>query len=575
MVVMSSLKRTKDILLGNNAQKIGLLLLLALVCVGSSYSSNVVLLVLRSEMVFSHLFYLPVALAGVWWGLRGVLVSVFLGVTWMAAYFFAGSGVPPQEYFPQPIMFMLIGLTVGILREQTLRSERQLRNRVKELDCLFAISTLREQPSLSLEALLQGTVDLIPPAWQYPDITGARVELGRYTCQTSNFATTPWHQGSDIVVRGERVGHIEVCYLEERSPAYEGPFLREERYLLNAIAERLGKILAHERVQTALFKSEATNRALVNAIPDSIWRIASDGKLLDFKGAKDVHPILLPEHVIGKHIEEVLPAAVAGSAMQHVAQATRTGEPQVYEYQLPFNGTLHHYETRLVVTGEHEVLAIVRDITERKAREALVEEERIRIARDLHDGLAQSLYFLGLKLDFIRKQVTRDPESVLNELLTLKRITQASIQDVRRTIFALRPVDLERLGFEAAIQQYTREFGEHMGLNVVLELRGDADELTTGLELAFFRLIQEGLNNIAKHAHAHTVWIDLSIVPRRYGRLTIRDNGIGFDPDALPASGSGKMGLHQMRERVVTLGGSFHIESIAGEGTTLCADLPL
>jgi hypothetical protein len=285
MVVKSSLKWTKTRLSGNNFLKIGLLLLLALLCVTTTFSSNVILLVLRSEMVFSHLFYLPVALAGVWWGLRGVLVSVFVAATWMVAYFLAGSDVPPQEYFPQPIMFMLIGGTVGILREQNLRSERNLRNRVKELNCLFAISTLREQTYSPLPALLQTTVKLIPPAWQYPDITGARVVLEQHSCQTDNFADTPWQQFADIMINGEPVGRLEVCYLEDRPPAYEGPFLREERYLLNAIAERLGKIVAHERAVTALRKSEFTNRALVNAIPDIIWRIGQDGTLLDFKGA--------------------------------------------------------------------------------------------------------------------------------------------------------------------------------------------------------------------------------------------------------------------------------------------------
>jgi signal transduction histidine kinase len=575
MVVKSSFKWTKTHLSVNNFLKIGLLLLLALLCVTTTFSSNVILLVLRSEMVFSHLFYLPVALAGVWWGLRGVFVSVFVAATWMVAYFLAGSDVPPQEYFPQPIMFMLIGVTVGILREQNLRSERNLRNRVKELDCLFAISTLREQTDLPLPALLQATVKLIPPAWQYPDITGARVVLEGHTCQTDNFADTPWQQFADIMIQDKPVGRLEVCYLEDRPPAYEGPFLREERYLLNAIAERLGRTVAHERAVTALRKSEFTNRALVNAIPDIIWRIGRDGTLLDFKGAKNFNPAVPVEDFVGRHLTDVMPLDVARSALRYVEQAAHTGAPQIYEYQFPTNGDIHYFEARLVLSGADEVLAIVRDITERKAREALVEEERTRIARDLHDGLAQSLYFLGLKLDFIRKQVMRDPDGVVNELLTLKRITQSSIQDVRRTIFALRPVDLERLGFEPAMQQYTREFGEHMGLNVLLHVRGDTAKLSTALELAFFRLIQEGLNNIAKHAHAHTVWIDLDINPGGSGQLTIRDDGMGFELEALPTSGSGKMGLHQMRERVIKLGGSFRIESSADAGTLLCADIPL
>lgn len=575
MVVINRLNWVKERLWGKKHQTLLALVLLALLCALTNYLSRFILLILGSEMIFSHLFYLPVALAGIWWGIRGIWVAVVIALAWIGAYFLSGLNVPPQEYFPQPVMFIVIGSMVGILREQNLRSEKQLRNRVKELNCLFGISKLREKPGLSLEELLQGTVILIPPAWQYPDITCARVILGDQIFSTKNFAETPWKQACDIVVGGECLGQLEVYYLEAQPEADEGPFLKEERRLLTAVAERLGKIVERERAEAALRKSELTNRALVSAIPDVMWHMRNDGTLLVFKGAKDFDVCLPAAPDVGKNVYDVLPPDIAEQTIQHSDRALQTGETQIFEYQIGLHGTAHDYEARIVVIGESEVLSIVRDITDRKAREALVEEERMRIARDLHDGLAQSLYFFGLKLDFIRKHVTRDPEGVIRELLTLKKIVQASIQDVRRTIFALRPVDLEHLGFDPAMRQYAHDFGEHMGLNVMLNVQGDAAALSTPLEIVFFRLMQEGLNNVAKHANARQVWIDLEIVPGQQGQIVIRDDGVGFDPQALLATSSGHVGLRQMHERVAMLGGRFRIESVPAQGTTLRAEIPL
>ncbi|MEE8391163.1 MAG: GAF domain-containing protein [Anaerolineae bacterium] len=147
------------------------------------------------------------------------------------------------------------------LLEQT----QALSERVKELNCLYGISGLVEKPGISLKEILQGTVDLIPAAWQYPEITAARIVLEDREFRTENFGATlvvqhhpSWKQTSDIVVLGERAGAVEVCYLEAR-PANGGPFLKEERNLINAIAERLGKITERKRAEEAL---RQRNRAL-------------------------------------------------------------------------------------------------------------------------------------------------------------------------------------------------------------------------------------------------------------------------------------------------------------------------
>ena len=135
--------------------------------------------------------------------------------------------------------------------------EWELEERRKELNCLYGITDLVEQPGISLDGIIQGTVDLVPPAWQYPEIACARAILEGQEFKTENFRETTWKQASDLVAHGERIGSLEVCYLEEKPESDEGPFLKEERNLINAIAERLGKITERKRAEEALQKAHA------------------------------------------------------------------------------------------------------------------------------------------------------------------------------------------------------------------------------------------------------------------------------------------------------------------------------
>ena len=136
------------------------------------------------------------------------------------------------------------------------KQTHDLGKRVKELDCLYAISKLAGKRDISLEEVLQGVVDLFPSAWRYPKITCARIILEGQEFRTVDFRETIWKQTSDIIVDGNRIGTVEVCHLEEKPEADEGPFLKEERSLINAIAERLGRITERKRAEEKLGKAK-------------------------------------------------------------------------------------------------------------------------------------------------------------------------------------------------------------------------------------------------------------------------------------------------------------------------------
>lgn len=136
----------------------------------------------------------------------------------------------------------------------------KLHERIKELNCLYGLSKLVEKPNISLEKIFKGMVQLFPPSWQYPEITCARILFHDKEFKTDNFKETKWRQAADIKAFGKKVGFAEVLYLDGKSDCYEGPFLKEERALIVAVTQRLGKIIERKTMEDSLKKSEAKLR---------------------------------------------------------------------------------------------------------------------------------------------------------------------------------------------------------------------------------------------------------------------------------------------------------------------------
>ncbi len=153
------------------------------------------------------------------------------------------------------------GISIGVSRVRRRLHERDraegelkqrthdLGERIKELNCLYVISKLAEQPDITVEQILRGTIDIIPSSWQYPAVTTARISLKDRVYRTAHFGESQWRQAAEIVVHGEPIGSVEVYYLRKQPASHEGPFLKEERSLINAIAEQLGKTIQRIQVE--------------------------------------------------------------------------------------------------------------------------------------------------------------------------------------------------------------------------------------------------------------------------------------------------------------------------------------
>ena len=140
------------------------------------------------------------------------------------------------------------------------RAAAVLQERVKELTCLLRMTEIAGEPGISIDAILGQTVGLLTAAWQYPETTSARIVLDGQACAAPGFRQTPYIQRADIVVQGTSRGFVEVVYLEERPQLYEGPFLREERNLINAVARQVALVVEHKQAESDRARLESQLR---------------------------------------------------------------------------------------------------------------------------------------------------------------------------------------------------------------------------------------------------------------------------------------------------------------------------
>ena len=204
----------------------------------------------------------------------------------------------------------------------------------------------------------------------------------------------------------------------------------------------------------------------------------------------------------------------------------------------------------------------------------IIEEERMRIARDMHDGPAQSMANLVLQAEILERLIQRDPELVVRELVDFKAGVRAVLEDTRRLIFDLRPMTLDDLGLVPTLRKFVAEFGEKAAVNAQLRVVGEEARLPGSFEPTLFRIIQEALSNARKHAKARNVEVVVNFQPAAVVAV-VRDDGVGMDLAAVEAhlDGARNLGLISMRERADLEKGTLEIRSEVGRGTEVRATL--
>jgi signal transduction histidine kinase len=345
---------------------------------------------------------------------------------------------------------------------------RELQERNKELRCVYGISKICDIPGAPLDAVVQRIVDLLPASWQHPRLACARIFLRGGEFKTRNFTRVRCRQEARITVRGRPAGSLEVGYIRKPARGDRRPFLKAERKLLDAVAERLGKIVELKDAEQELRASHERLRSL----------------LLSVENAR--------------------------------------------------------------------------------------EDERRRIAHELHDELGHALMSLKIDLGSLREE-RPGAGAFLEKTRTMSAFIDTTTHNLQRIAWELRPVLLDEFGLPAAISTLAQEFEKRYGIRCRVRMPADSGGLGPSLALALYRIIQELLTNVARHAMASRVMVKLE--KRGAGlMLNVQDDGRGISPGELP--GKKTLGLAGIRERVHGLGGELRIQGRPKRGTVATISLP-
>ncbi|GIV77429.1 MAG: hypothetical protein KatS3mg050_1823 [Litorilinea sp.] len=359
------------------------------------------------------------------------------------------------------------------------------------------------------------------------------------------------------------------------------------------------RLLEQDR-QAVVRASEARLRALMDALPDMVAHLSAQGELLSVRipehfGVHNGYAVRPPGPALAEELRARLESGVQ--------QALQGHELKTQEFDLPLAGRVLTCEARFSRLNSQEVLAAIRDITERKQAEAqnmqllrevsehreqlrqlaqrlseVQEAERRRLANELHDQVGQNLGALGLNLSIIRSQVRNlctEESSLVKRLTDSMELVEQITERIRNVMSELRPMVLDDYGLVDGLEWYAGRLAVRSGLRTHVSQEGILPELPDTVVNGLFRIAQEALANVVRHAEAQQVTIQIEGDPGQVC-MTITDDGCGFQPRrGSRESGENGWGLLIMQERAVAIGGQVEIRSTPGHGTQVKVTIPL
>ncbi|MEE9550857.1 MAG: PAS domain S-box protein [Candidatus Binatia bacterium] len=476
-----------------------------------------------------------------------------------------------------------------------------LGERVKELTGLYSLSKIFNRPNLSLEKVLEATVEILLPAWHYPEITCARIIFDGREFTTGNFEETIWRQASDIVICGKQSGTVEVFYLEEKPKLDEGPFLKEERNLIDEIAARLGETIERMQVAEALQRERDFAENLIETAQVIVLVLDKNGRIVRF------NPYM--EKISGYRLDEVqgkdwfttfLPESDKSRIRELFLNVVSETETRGVNPIITKNGQERHIEwSSKILKGAGGnvvgVLSIGQDITEKnRLQKQLMESERLaaigataaKLAHEIGNPL-NGMYMTAQLLDrrlarqvaTLEDTVRSTVQKLKDEIARLDNLLREFGSLARREKYSFRPISLATLCGEI----YALEQDNFNALHIHFEQDFPKD---LPLVLADSDRLQQVLLNLCKNAvEAMPQGGTLAVQAHNSGEhvvVEIVDTGVGIPPEldifepftTTKPSGTG-LGLMIVRQIVSAHGGTITYDSQPGKGTTFRLTLPL
>jgi PAS domain S-box-containing protein len=363
-------------------------------------------------------------------------------------------------------------------------------------------------------------------------------------------------------------------------------------YRIVGIADDITK---RKQAWDALGESEARKRAIMQAALDGIITIDHEGRMIELNSAAEKIFAHSRPKLIGENVMEVIPPSFRSWFHNGLASCFTGGKgptlgSRIEMPALRADGSQFSAEftiTRIRLVGLPMFTIYIRDITQRKRAEAELralpqriikaqEAERSRIAQELHDGINQLIASVKMRLRKVEGSLPDLKPAAREILQRCDRLLVKVLEENRRIAHNLRPTDLDHLGLAAAVTSFCSEVQLRTNLQFQCRLTSSSRRLPPGIELHLFRIVQEAINNIEKHARARSVRLELRF-QENSAVLKIQDDGQGFDSKTLKARKKTRhgLGLTNMRERALSLGGTYEIESAPGSGTAVSVRVPL
>lgn len=351
--------------------------------------------------------------------------------------------------------------------------------------------------------------------------------------------------------------------------------------------------------EASLRSAQAELEGTLNAIPDLLLECDGAGLVSGYRTHRSNALAAPPEVFIGKRFSEVLPPDAAATCMAAVAQAQVDGHSMGQQFTLLNGERCMWFELSVArkpgpTTAPAHFVVLARDVTEGKQVQqelqqsyddlrALAnrlqtgrEEQLVHLAREIHDVLAQELTRIKIDLSWMKRRLGAPVDEVLRENLLVRAgqamaLVDSSITTVQRIATELRPVILDSLGLFAAIEWQVEDFAQRSGLLCRTLIQPGASPPAREISIVLFRILQESLTNIARHAHATEVQVQL-VLQEGSWVLSVQDNGVGITQAQITAHHS--LGLLGMVERALAIGGSVHFDGAPRAGTTITARIP-
>jgi hypothetical protein len=329
------------------------------------------------------------------------------------------------------------------------------------------------------------------------------------------------------------------------------------------------------------------SQAILAALPDVMFRLGRDGTIVEYHAPEVGELPSADADVKGRHITEVMPDQVARASMAIVRDVLDSNTPGYLEYDLPLPGGACSYEARIVPSGSDEALFIVRDVTERKRKDAQLrtatevkraftsrvisaqEAERQHLSRELHERIGQMLLVHRMDAEWLARKA--EPGSLRDAAEALCSSLDKTLEAVRNLAMDLRPPAIDDLGIGSGLETLVTTIARRSGIRCESEIDSQVAAVPADVSVAIYRIAQEALTNAVRHARCERIMVSLT---HDEGNLELRvvDNGIGFDPSTEQASSW--LGLVGMRERAELVGGRVIIESSANQGTCVKVVVP-